>query len=124
MLRREFLCVVTSVLTALLGGCSSRGRDYPLNAEVAHTALNKALQQWVDGAQPADLKPEIIVGDPAWLSGRKLAAFDIVTAEEYSDGSNLHIPVDRTFRSEDGRESKSRVVYIVATSPVITIFPE
>ena len=124
MFRRAFTCTLASLLPVFITGCTSSGHDYPLNTDVAHAALEKAMQQWVAGAQAADLKPDVIVGDPAWLSGRKLAAFEIVAAEEYSDGSNLHIPVERTFLSEDGRESKSRVVYIVSTSPVITIFPE
>ena len=62
---------------------------------------------------------EIVVGDPAWEQGEKLVAFEIVTNEETSDGSNLHIRVARQFES-----SESTVTYIVGTTPVVTIFPQ
>ncbi|MEY3460204.1 MAG: hypothetical protein RL215_3361, partial [Planctomycetota bacterium] len=46
----------------------------------------------------------------------------ILRDEETSDGSNLHIRVQRVFE-DGGAKSESRVIYIVGTSPVITIFP-
>ena len=94
-----------------------------MNTDVAHSSLEKALTAWIDGKKPEDLKPEIIMGDFAWDSGKKLVSFQILTKDETSDGTNLHIKVKRKFKT-DGKESESEVLYIVGTSPVITIFPQ
>jgi len=107
----------------LLSGCGEAATVYPLNEELARSSVQKAMQAWVDGKSPADLKPDIIVGDQAWEQGRRLAAFQVVSDEETSDGSNLHIRVLRTF-DDKGVKSESRVTYIVGTTPVVTIFPQ
>jgi len=101
-------------------GCTQRPTDHSLDPALARSSVQKALQAWVDGKTPVDLKP-IIVGDPAWNQGKKLVAFEVLTKEETSDGSNLHIQVNRKFR-DGGAEPK--VTYIVGTSPVVTIFPQ
>jgi hypothetical protein len=100
-------------------GCSQETPSHPLDEEVARKSVQKAMQAWVEGKTPADLKPEIVMGDLSWDHGEKLVSFEIVPAEETTDGSNLHIRVNRTFESSD-----SPVTYIVGTSPVITIFPQ
>lgn len=102
-----------------LCGCTAKPTDHPLDPTLARSSVQKAMQAWVDGKTPGDLKP-IIVGDPAWNAGKKLASFEILTKEEMSDGSNLQIQVSRKFG--DGGEEK--VTYIVGTSPVVTIFPQ
>lgn len=119
----RLLCGLSLCLLISLCGCGTTARDLPLDVDVAHVSLDKAMQAWVAGKKPADLKPEIVVGDFAWDSGKTLVSFEILTTEEHSDGTNLHIPVKRKF-STNGKESESRVIYIVGTSPVITIFPE
>ena len=100
-------------------GCAGETPSYPLDQELARASVQKAMQAWVDGKSPQDLKPEIIVGDSSWEQGEKLISFEIVPGEETSDGSNLHIRVIRKFES-----SESKVTYITGTSPVITIFPQ
>jgi hypothetical protein len=102
-----------------LCGCASEAASHPLDKELARASIQKAMQAWVDGKTPEELKPEIVVGDQAWAKGKKLISFEIVASEETSDGSNLHIPVKQKFES-----SESEVTYIVGTSPVITIFPQ
>lgn len=102
-------------------GCQKTARDLPLDPELARSSLTKALDAWVAGKKPEDLQPEIIMGDPAWKSGKKLISYEVKTAEEHSDGTNLHIAVARKL---EGSDTPSDIVYIVGTSPVITIFPQ
>ena len=103
-----------------LWGCSQGDTpSHPLDQDLARASVQKAMQAWVDGKTPKELEPEIVVGDSSWQQGEKLVSFEIVTIEETSDGSNLHIVVKRKFDSSD-----SEVTYIVGTSPVITIFPQ
>ncbi len=109
--------VVLAIL--FLSGCQEEAKPYPLDEAVARDSVKTAMQAWMDGKKPADLKPGIVIGDTAWEKGRKLVSFEIVSNEETSDGSNLHIRVLRKFDS-----GESKVTYIVGTSPVITIFPQ
>ncbi len=111
--------ILACLLISGAGGCSEESPSYPLDQDLARASVEKAMQAWVDGKSPKDLKPEIIIGDPAWEQGKKMSSFEIVTAEETSDGSNLHIRVKRKFDS-----AESKVTYIVGTTPVITIFPQ
>jgi len=107
-------------LVLWLSSCSSGAApSHPLNEDLARESLQKAMQSWVDGKAPKDLRPDIVVGDPAWEQGRKLVSFEILAGEETTDGSNLHIPVKRKLDA-----SESTVTYIVGTSPVVTIFPQ
>jgi hypothetical protein len=48
-------------------------------------------------------------------------AFELLPNEE-NDGTNLHIPVELTLKDDKGKESKPKVLYIVGTSPVVTVF--
>ncbi len=111
------------LLLLSLGGCHQGTDSFALDSDVAHVALEKAMQAWVDGKMPADLQPEIIIGDVDWNNGRKLVSYEILTREVTTDGSNLHIPVKRRFKTK-GKSSESKVAYIVGTSPVVTIFPQ
>ena len=114
------------LLLGLMVGCGSSGRSYALNQELARSSVQTAMQAWVDGKSPKDLKgfkPAIIIGDTGWEKGKKLVSFEILANEETSDGSNLHIRVKRKFSGEGG-DSESKVIYIVGTTPVITIFPQ
>lgn len=108
------------LLVFSLWGCSHGDTpSHPLDEELARSSVQKAMQAWVDGKSPEDLQPEIIIGDSSWEQGKNLVSFEILTSEETSDGSNLHIRVERKFDS-----SQSKVTYIVGTSPVVTIFPQ
>lgn len=112
------------VLVVTGSGCARTARDLKLDADVARTALEKALSAWVEGKQPGDLRPEITVGDSLWKAGQKLISYEIKTANEKSDGTNLYIPVIREIKDSKGKVTKSEMIYVVGTSPVITIFPQ
>ncbi len=107
------------VLMISLCGCTQETASHTLDPELARTSVEKAMTAWVEGKTPKDLQPEIVVGDTAWVQGKKLVSFQVLRDEETSDGSNLHIRVQRKFAAEE-----SKVTYIVGTSPVITIFPQ
>lgn len=120
LLRMQRRSALTVLFLVGLVGCSHQAADHALDPPLARSSVESALQAWVDGKTPEDLKPKIIVGDPAWNQGEKLASFEILSKEETSDGSNLHIQVVRKFRDS----GDSKVTYIVGTSPVVTIFPQ
>ena len=107
------------LIVMFLFGCAQETPSYALDKELARSSVQKAMQSWVDGKTPKDLQPDVVVGDSAWNKGQKLVSFEILTDEEKSDGSNLHISVKRKFES-----SESKVTYIVGTTPVVTIFPQ
>lgn len=112
--------VVGLLFGMLLIGCSSGDApSHPLDKELARSSVQKAMEAWVSGKTPKELQPDIVVGDTAWENGKKLTSFEIVTAEETTDGSNLYIRVKRKLGSEE-----SKVTYIVGTTPVVTIFPQ
>ncbi len=115
--------LVVFLLPLLLSGCGGEAAPYALDQDLARKSVQKAMQAWVEGKQPKELQPEIVVGDQAWEKGRRLVEFEVLSKEETTDGSNLHIRVLRTF-DDNGIKSKSRVTYIVGTTPVITIFPQ
>lgn len=117
MIRSSFCALILG----FMAGCGSEAQSYALDKDLARTSVKTAMQAWVDGKQPKDLKPDIIVGDAAWEQGRKLVSFEILP-EEFSDGSNLHVTVSRKF--DGGSKSESKVTYIVGTTPVVTIFPQ
>ena len=112
-----------SLILMTLVGCQRGTPSFALDSAVAHAALEKAMQAWVDGQKPIDVQPEIIIGDTDWNNGQKLVSYEILIREETTDGSNLHIPVKRRFKT-GGKYSESQVAYIVGTSPVVTIFPQ
>lgn len=115
--------LLSVLLLFVFAGCNQPAAPYPLDQELARASVQKAMQAWVDGKHPKDLQPEIIVGDSAWEQGRKLLSFEIVSNEETTDGSNLHIRVKRRFDGGD-QSGESKVIYIVGTTPVVTIFPQ
>lgn len=117
--RMGLLCLAVLAAAGCGGGATP---SLPLDEELARASVQQAMDAWKSGKKPADLRPEITIGDPAWEAGRTLRSFSILRDEETSDGSNLHIRVQRTF-GDGGGSAESKVVYIVGTSPVITIFP-
>ncbi|MEI8384210.1 MAG: hypothetical protein WCJ09_29140 [Planctomycetota bacterium] len=122
-MKRSLLACLCALLLMTVAGCGASARTYPLNADLARSSVKEAMQAWVDGKSPKDLKPRIIVGDPEWEAGLKLESFEIIPNDELTDGSNLHLRVKRKL-SSGGQFAESTVKYIVSTSPVITIFPQ
>ncbi len=124
MFRSRMLMVCVIVLPLSLWGGGTSARNLKLNTDLAGTSLEKAMKAWVDGKKPSDLKPEITIGDASWEAGTTLVSYEIKKEGGRSDGTNLCIPVVRTLRDAGGKVSTSETIYIVGTSPVITIFPQ
>lgn len=120
--RMVMACVAAGLVC--LSGCSRTARDLKLDVNLARTSLDKALKAWVDGKKPADLRPEITIGDFSWNAGKTLVLFEIKTAEEKSDGTNLYLPVVCQFKDPKGKLTSTETIYIIGTSPVVTIFPQ
>ncbi|OYW23771.1 MAG: hypothetical protein B7Z55_03200 [Planctomycetales bacterium 12-60-4] len=113
-------CLVLAFLTM---GCGPH-RNVPVNVDVAHQTLKKALEQWQQGAVPEDLRkasPEIVVQDLDWSGGAKLLDFEVLGKGEPMD-ANLVAKVKLTLQSEAGNEQEKTVTYVVGTSPVLTVF--
>ena len=108
-------------MAALAFGCQRTARDLPLDRGQARQACETFLEAWRDGKQPADLRPDITGSDHQWVSGRKLVAYELLP-EEFNDGTNLHISARLTLQDEKGNEATSNALYIVGTSPVVTVF--
>jgi hypothetical protein len=114
---RAATCVAIAIAAA---GCQRTSRDLSLDEAQARQACETVLKAWQEGKQPADLKPDIIASDYAWVAGQKLVSFEVLP-EEFNDGTNLHINVALTLQDADGKEKKSDALYIVGTSPVVTV---
>ena len=110
-----------AVLCVVSPGCDRSARSLSLDEAQAREACTRFLEAWRDGKQAAELRPEITGRDYEWASGKKLVSFELLP-EETSDGTNLHIPVRLTLESGDGEETKSTALYVVGTSPVVTVF--
>jgi len=112
---------VCALLMLLVSGCQKTADSLPLDQAQAREACNEFLTAWKDGKKVADLKPKIIGRDSDWEAGKKLEAFEILP-EERKEGPNLHLTVRRTLKDDKGRSIRQEVLFVVGTSPVITVF--
>jgi len=119
-----FRVLPVAVLELSLCGCGQTARDLALDSELARASVEKALKAWADGKKPEELKPDIIIGDSAWNAGAALVSFEIKPEGEWSDGTNLYVPVVCKLKDAGGKVSTTETTYVVGTSPVITIFPQ
>lgn len=118
--RLRYPLALTLLCLTCMAGCDKSARRLSLNKDLARSSCKEFLTAWQEGKKPDDLKPKIIVNDFACQAGQKLVAFELMT-EETSDGTNLNIPARLTLKNAEGVESKADVVYIVGTSPAITV---
>jgi len=101
-------------------GCDTSARSLHLDEVQARESLTNSLEAWKAGKTSDDLKPEIIMSDWDWKAGNTLVDYEFLS-DERSDGTNLHIPVRLSLKDAKGKSSKPEVIYVVGTSPVITI---
>jgi hypothetical protein len=116
--------VVGLSAAAMMAGCSGSQRAAPVDASRARVALKTALDGWKKGEAASALKdgsPPIVVQDLDWLAGAKLVDYQ-VAGEGKEVEANLHVPVDLTLRTPQGKEVKKSVSYVVGTSPYLTVF--
>lgn len=110
------------VMLVGLWGCGDAAKVHPVDADVARSALDEAMQAWKDGKKPADLQPDMYATDQDWVAGKKLVSFEILDEEEV-EGSNVNLRVKRTLSPED-RSVDPTVKYIITTTPAVTITPQ
>ena len=113
--------IVLMLLAACDAGCQRTSRDLSLDIEQARNACGTFLDAWKEGQQPDALRPGITGADFEWASGHKLISYEILP-DEFNDGTNLHISVRLKLQDDEGKESSSNALYIVGTSPVVTVF--
>jgi len=113
----------TLLLLGLLScvGCAAPAEPQGLDVELARQSFQRFLETWKRGGTIAELKsgsPSLIVGDPDWEAGMKLASFVMVEGKERNDGTNLHLTVRLTLGD---KKAVSEVAYVIGTRPVVTI---
>ena len=113
--------LILALMSIAWAGCEHSARNLSLDETAARDACTTFLKAWQEGKTPTDLRPAITGADHEWTSGKKLVAFQFLP-DEFNDGTNLHIPVRLTLKSENGKESNSNALYTVGTSPVVTVF--
>jgi len=116
---------IISLILALGWGtaCDQGARSLALDKPKAHQSLVEFLDCWKSGKPPADFvstHAQSASRDPDWDAGKTLVNYTI--GAESDDGTNLHSTVDLVLRDSSGTESQEQVVYIVGTSPVLSIF--
>ena len=115
--------LAVAILCLALVGCQRTARNLSLDEDKAKEACETFLTAWKSGGSYVDLEPDITSKDEDWDAKRKLVAFKLLP-NEFSDGANLHIPVRLTLKEGQGAEYDTDVIYIVGTSPMITVFRE
>ena len=113
-----------TILTCLaIAGCQSSAKNLTVNEPRAREACEKFLTAWKSGRQLKEIQQEVIGGDFEWNNGQKLVGFELLP-NTHNDGANLHIPARLTVQKATGGEIKSEVMYVVSTSPSVTVFRE
>jgi hypothetical protein len=114
------------VCLVLLTGCGGRPLPSPADPEQARQALRAALDAWARGEKSQSLRggaPPIAVVDGDWDRGLRLEKYRLGPADQLS-GPNLLCPVRLTLRNSQGRSIQKQVVYLVGTSPLVSILRE
>lgn len=118
---RHQFALLLIVVTGLVAGCGQNARNLSLNQPKAREACSQFLTAWKEGKKPADLKPKVVGRDSDWEAGKILESFELLP-DEFNDGTNLHIKVRQVLKDAKGGQIKQDVIYIVGTSPVVTVF--
>jgi hypothetical protein len=110
---------------AALSGCSDSGaKSLALDEALAKASLTKTLDAWKAGQSSESLKsqdPAINTNDWAWDQGYQLKEYRLLGGDR-SDGANLHCPVELSVVDKQKRLQKQAALFVVGTSPVITVF--
>lgn len=117
--------VLFATVCLSVAGCTDSGaKSLALDEALAKESLLKTLDAWKAGKAVDALKtqePSIITGDWAWEQGYKLKEYRL-TGGDHSDGANLHCNVELSVIDKSNRPAKQSAVFVIGTSPVITVF--
>ncbi len=98
-------------LILLLAGCGGNTLPPETNPAEGRDILKTALDAWVRGGKPEDLKngsPSIVVYDPDWAEGHKLVKYDIAP-EDRRIGVDLLLSVKLTLSKAGGAPQEKKV---------------
>lgn len=108
-----------------LAGCSDAGsKALALDESLAKASLTKTLDAWKAGQKSESLKaqdPAITTNDWAWDQGYQLKDYRLLGGD-LNDGANLHCRVELSVVDKQKRTQKQTALFVVGTSPVITVF--
>lgn len=108
---------------ALLAGCGPATPAAPDPGEAA-LVLEKTLAAWqaggaVDGQK--DAAPPVVVSDPEWAGGARLARFEI-EGQPAPSGAQQKFRVNLWLDDGKGGARERKVHYEVGTQPIHTVF--
>jgi hypothetical protein len=112
-------------LIALAAGCGRTSKADPVDVDRARQALVKMLESWQQGAKPDTLRnatPALTVQDFDWIAGCHLLHYEML--KDRNDGLMWRCEVKLTLRDPRGQQLEKQVAYVIATSPVTTVFRE
>jgi hypothetical protein len=107
-------------LLALPLGC---GSPQPADPDQARATLTLALDAWRDGRTIDEVStgsPPIIVADPLWKAGFKLARYQVAETTRAA-GFDVKIPVELWLQDPQGKAVQEKVKYTVSTQPSRTV---
>lgn len=124
-MQRFLWLLVTAAAVSPIAGCGDSGsKSLALDETLAKTSLTKTLDAWKAGQSSDSLKshdPSITTNDWAWDQGYKLKEFRLLGGDR-NDGANLHCQVELSVVDKQNRAQKQSALFVVGTSPVITVF--
>lgn len=112
------------LLLVLAAGCpSGKITEYPIDPQEARTLMTVVLKTWKEGKPPDFLrmrKPEIVVQDFDWSTGRRLVSYEIVGRERIVQ-SQLEVQAELVLQ-QGGARTNVTARYLIGNDPVITVF--
>lgn len=117
--------VASLLMIVPLVGCGFRPKVAdPVDPDVAQRTLREALDAWVSGAKPDELRqktPQIVVQDFDWSAGNRLVSYEVKGVGSPQD-ANLFCEVKLVLEDSSRKRSERLVTYCVGTDPVLTVF--
>ena len=122
LFRLPGLTMLVSLLCLSISCNSAPEKKYIPAADLAHSALSEALEQWKSGAKHGTIDSfsvPIEVFDARWQNGKKLESFEILSEVE-SNGPKIFIV---KMKLDDDTEEKEQKYLVLGKNPLL-IFRE
>jgi hypothetical protein len=103
-------------------GCGAPSPPNPSDPVAGKETLTKALDAWKRGETHEAYKqsaPSVTVVDKQWKDGYKLLSYEI--DDSVPDGFDVQFKAKLEVKDPSGKQSKSKAVYNVSTSPAFVI---
>lgn len=117
--------LMTAALLLCCCACSDAysPEAHRVNPDAALSTLKSVLNGWIAGESPDSFQqktPSIVVQDMQWKAGARLDAFEILSTEAVD--ANLRCRVKLSLNVPEQGEVEETAMYLVGTSPVLTVF--